>query len=76
MQIWIYPRIYKLQSFGILKLVQKEKVFPMFRSLNLQNMVNFGHLESHRFKFQSLDDWKSLKLLNGAGARLSVSDIV
>jgi hypothetical protein len=35
---------------------QKEKVFLIFQIVNLQNLVNFGHRESHRFEFQILGD--------------------
>jgi hypothetical protein len=48
----------------------------MFQSVTLQNLANFGHMEGHHFEFQSSGDWKSLKLRNGAGAHLSVSDTV
>jgi hypothetical protein len=37
-----------------LKLVQKEKFITMFQTISLQNLVNFGHREVHRFKFQIL----------------------
>jgi hypothetical protein len=33
----------------------------------MQNLENFGHQEGHRFDFQNLGEWKSLKLWNEAG---------
>jgi hypothetical protein len=45
-----------MQSFGILKLAQKVKLFLVFQNVYRQNLANFGHQEGHQFEFQSLDD--------------------
>jgi hypothetical protein len=58
-QIWIYPRIYNLQSFGILNLIQKVKFLLVFQSVDLQNLVKFWHQEGHQFEYQSVGVWKS-----------------
>jgi hypothetical protein len=41
---------------------QNVKLFLMFQTVDLQNLVNLGQREGYRFKFQSLGEWKSLKI--------------
>jgi hypothetical protein len=53
-----------MQYWGILKFGQKVKLFHMLQTISMQNLENFWHWEGHRFKFQSLGEWKSLKLWN------------
>jgi hypothetical protein len=50
-----------LKSLENLKLCQKGKFFPVFRTIPMENLVNFGHREGHCLKFQNLEDEKSLK---------------
>jgi hypothetical protein len=42
------------RSFGILRLVQKEKLFLMFQAIDLQYLDKFRRQEGHHFRFQSL----------------------
>jgi hypothetical protein len=55
-----------MQSRGHLELGKKVKLFLMFKTIDLQDLVNFWHREGHRFEFQCSGDWKSLKIWNGA----------
>jgi hypothetical protein len=50
-----------MKSRRNLKLVQKAKFILMFQTISLQNVVNFGHREVHRFEFQILEVWKYLE---------------
>jgi hypothetical protein len=50
----MYPRIYNLQSFGILNLIQKVKFLFVLQSVDLQNLMKFGHKEDHQFEYQSV----------------------
>jgi hypothetical protein len=43
-----------LQSFGILNLIQEAKLLHLFQSLDLQNLVKFGHHEGHQFKYKNV----------------------
>jgi hypothetical protein len=56
------PGIYNLQSFGILKLVQKAKWLLVSPAIDLQNLAKFGHQEGHQSEFQILGVWKSWKI--------------
>jgi hypothetical protein len=44
-----------------LKLFQKVKLFIVFPTIPVQNLVSFGHQEGHCFEFQSLEYGKTLK---------------
>jgi hypothetical protein len=39
--------------------VLKMKVFLVFPTIPMQNLVNFGHREDHFFEFECLEDEKS-----------------
>jgi hypothetical protein len=43
-----------MQSYGILKLIQKAKFLPMFQTIDLQNLSNIGHWEGHQIELQIL----------------------
>jgi hypothetical protein len=43
-----------MQSSRILNLIQKVKLIPVFQSIGLQNLVNFGHMEGHQIDLQNL----------------------
>jgi hypothetical protein len=70
-QIWIYPRIYNLQSFGISELIQKVMFLLVSQAIDLQNLAKFGHQEGHQFEYQRLGVWKSLKKSKKVGAHVS-----
>jgi hypothetical protein len=55
------------------EVVQKGKLFLVFPTITMQNLVNFGHREGHYFEFQSLEDGKSLKIQKSARTHLSAA---
>jgi hypothetical protein len=55
------------------EVVPKRKLFLVFPTISMQNLVNFEHREGHWFRFQSLKDWKSWKIRKESGPLVSRS---